>query len=334
MNGSARSDSDDSDLNAEATPEQGLDDRTFQHTPVMRDEIVADFETVPPGFVLDATIGGAGHAHAVLVAWPRLSVVGIDRDPAALEAAGQRLAEFGDRSRLARSRFDQLGAVLDDLEISELSGFLFDLGVSSPQLDWSDRGFSFRNDGPLDMRMDTDGPRTAADFVNEAPQSEISKVLRTNADERFATRIAAAIVANRPIHSTATLAEVVVNAIPAPARRKGGHPAKRTFQALRIEINDELSILAPALDEALDRLMPGGRGLVLTYHSGEDRIVKQVFRERTAQPVPPGLPVDPEPADFVSLRPLSRRPSPAELDHNPRSASARLRGIERRAEAA
>ena len=300
----------------------------------MCDEIVADFAQVPAGAVLDATIGGAGHSHAILGAWGHLTIIGIDRDPAALEAASQRLADHGDRSQLARARFDQLGTVLDDLGVVGLAGFLFDLGVSSPQLDWADRGFSFRNDGPLDMRMDTDAPRSAADLVNEAPQSEIARVLRSNADERFAGRIAAAIVAQRPIHSTAALAEVVVNAIPAAARRKGGHPAKRTFQALRIEINDELTILAPALDEALDRLLPGGRGLVLTYHSGEDKIVKQAFRSRTEEIAPPGIPVDPPPADFVALRPLVRRASSAELEQNPRAASARLRGVERRLVAA
>lgn len=304
--------------------------RPFSHDPVMIGEIVADFASVPAGAVLDATIGGAGHAHAILGTWDHLTVVGIDRDPAALVAARERLHEFGPRAVMARARFDQLGSVLDDLGIDRLSGFLFDLGVSSPQLDWSERGFSFRNDGPLDMRMDPDGPRTAADFVNSASAVEIAKVLSRNADERFASRIAKAIVANRPFRTTAPFAETVVNAIPAAARRTGGHPAKRTFQALRIEINEELSILGPALDAALDRLLPGGRGLVLTYHSGEDRIVKSVFRARTESDVPPGLPISPEPTPFVALRPLARRPSDTETNRNRRAASARLRGVERR----
>lgn len=305
-------------------------DRTFDHEPVMVDEIVASLGEAPVGIVLDATLGGAGHAAAVLDAWDHLDVVGIDRDPEALAAADERLTAYGSRARTVRARFDQLDLVLDDLGVDELAGFLFDLGVSSPQLDWDDRGFSFRNDGPLDMRMDPDGPRSAADFVNGASEQEIASTLQRNADERFARRIARAIVAARPIHTTGELAAVVVAAIPAAARRSGGHPAKRTFQAIRIEVNEELTTLAPALDAAIDRLAPGGRGLVLTYHSGEDRIVKQAFRARTEVLAPPGLPIDPDPADFELLRPAARTPSEAEIAANRRASSARLRGIRRR----
>ncbi len=303
----------------------------FNHRPVMVDEVVSLVAAGPPGDVLDATVGGGGHAEAILQARSDLGIVGLDRDPRALLAAGSRLAPFGDRVRLRRARFDQLAAVLADLGVEDLAGFVFDLGVSSPQLDWPERGFSFRHDGPLDMRMDPDGPRTAADVVNTYPVRELASVLRRYGDERFAPRIAAAIVAARPLHTTARLAEVVVSAIPAAARRTGGHPAKRTFQALRIEVNDELEVLAPALEAALDRLSVGGRGVVLTYHSGEDRIVKDVFRRRSARSGPARLPVEgPEP-DYAVLRPLGRRPQAEEVAANRRAASARLRSIERRA---
>lgn len=306
------------------------DHRAFEHDPVMLAEIVESLGDAPAGVVLDATLGGAGHASAVLRAWDHLSIVGVDRDPQALAVASERLREFGDRAKPVRARFDHLDAVLDDLGVDELAGFLFDLGVSSPQLDWDDRGFSFRHDGPLDMRMDPDGPRSAADFVNDAPEQEIASALRRNADERFAGRIASAIVAARPIATTTELAEVVVNAIPAAARRKGGHPAKRTFQAIRIEINEELTMLAPAIEAAIRRLAPGGRGLVLTYHSGEDKIVKRVIRDRTEVDGPRDLPVAPEPTDFTALRPLARKASTEEVARNRRASSARLRGIERR----
>lgn len=296
----------------------------------MVEDVVDILGQSPAGVVLDATLGGAGHAVAVLDAWDHLEIVGIDRDPEALAVADERLAPYGDRARTARARFDQLDTVLDDLGVDELAGFLFDLGVSSPQLDWSDRGFSFRNEGPLDMRMDPDGPRSAADFVNEAAEKDIADVLQRNGDERFARRIAKAIVTARPIHTTTELSDVVVAAIPAAARRTGGHPAKRTFQAIRIEINEELSMLGPALDAAIDRLAPGGQGLVLTYHSGEDKIVKRAFRSRTEVDTPPGLPVAPEPTEHIALRPLARKASEAEVARNRRASSARLRGIRRR----
>lgn len=304
--------------------------RLFEHEPVMVEDVVDILGQSPAGVVLDATLGGAGHAVAVLDAWDHLEIVGIDRDPEALAVADERLAPYGDRARTARARFDQLDTVLDDLGVDELAGFLFDLGVSSPQLDWSDRGFSFRNEGPLDMRMDPDGPRSAADFVNEAAEKDIADVLQRNGDERFARRIAKAIVTARPIHTTTELSDVVVAAIPAAARRTGGHPAKRTFQAIRIEINEELSMLGPALDAAIDRLAPGGQGLVLTYHSGEDKIVKRAFRSRTEVDTPPGLPVAPEPTEHIALRPLARKASEAEVARNRRASSARLRGIRRR----
>jgi len=313
----------------------------------MVDEIIALVSTVPAGAVLDATVGGGGHAAAILEARADLRLIGLDRDPHALAAATRRLAPFGNRALLRRARFDQLAPVLtgrasggagagsgetatgDAPLADELSAFLFDLGVSSPQLDRAERGFSFRHDGPLDMRMDPDAPLSAAEVVNAYPVPELARVIGRYGDERFAGRIAAAIAAARPITGTARLAEVVVGAIPAAARRTGGHPATRTFQAIRIEVNGELVILGPALEAALDLLAVGGRGMVLTYHSGEDRIVKDVFRRRSTVAVPPRLPVAPPAPPYATLRPLARRPRPEEVEANPRSASARLRSIER-----
>ncbi len=305
----------------------------FDHTPVMVNEIVALVTEIPAGVFVDATLGGAGHAFAILSARPDLSLLGIDRDADALQAAANRLAPIVEddtrRVRLERARFDELPSLLEAAGVDKLSGFLFDLGVSSPQLDRSNRGFSFRNDGPLDMRMDQDSSLSAADVVNESEERELASIIRRNGDERFASRIARGIVAKRPFATTAELAEVVVSSIPAAARRKGGHPAKRTFQALRIHVNDELTILRPALESAVDALGVGGRGLVLTYHSGEDRIVKDVFRGRSTVNIPPGIPVPATEPEFTMLRPLSRRPSDDEIAGNRRAASARLRGIER-----
>lgn len=318
----------------------------------MVDEIIALVSTVPAGAVLDATVGGGGHAAAILEARADLSLIGLDRDPHALAAATRRLAPFGNRALLRRARFDQLGPVLTGTATGgagagsghttadgderaegplaeELSAFLFDLGVSSPQLDRAERGFSFRHDGPLDMRMDPDAPLSAAEVVNAYPVPELTRIIGRYGDERFAGRIAAAIAAARPIVGTARLADVIVGAIPAAARRTGGHPATRTFQAIRIEVNGELVILGPALDAALDLLAVGGRGMVLTYHSGEDRIVKDVFRRRSTAVAPPRLPVAPPAPPYAMIRPLARRPRPEEVEANPRSASARLRSIER-----
>ncbi|MCP5027056.1 MAG: 16S rRNA (cytosine(1402)-N(4))-methyltransferase RsmH [Actinomycetia bacterium] len=304
----------------------------FFHQPVMIDEIVETFGSVPSGWVVDATVGGAGHSAALLGAHPHLSVLGIDRDPRAVESARSRLQSFGPRAEVRHTRFDGLDATLDELGVDEIVGFLFDLGVSSPQLDEGERGFSYRHDGPLDMRMDPDSGPTAGDVVNDYPERDLARLLTQYGDERFAVRVARAIVLARPVHGTAELAELVRSAIPAAARRRGGHPAKRSFQAIRIEVNQELQVLGPALDQALGRLAPGGRGAVLTYHSGEDRIVKQRFRAVTGgdRPPPPrGLPVETEPAPFSLVRPATRTPSETELEANRRAASARLRVIER-----
>ena len=298
----------------------------------MVDEIVAALAPVPPGIAVDCTVGGGGHAAALLTAHPHLRLVGLDRDDAALAAAAETLAPFGDRVTLRRARFDQLTTTLEDLGHENATAVLFDLGVSSPQLDVAERGFSYRQDGPLDMRMDRRQRRTAADVVNGYDEGDLARVLRTYGDERFATRIARAIVAARPLETTTELADVVRDAIPAAARRTGGHPATRTFQAVRIEVNDELTILAGSIDQAIDFLAPGGRCAVLSYHSGEDRVVKSRFHHHATGGVeaPPGLPLPDDVEPSVRLvRAVRKQPKPAEAEANPRARSARLRVVEK-----
>jgi 16S rRNA (cytosine1402-N4)-methyltransferase len=304
----------------------------FDHAPVMRDEIVDTFSTVPTGVVLDATLGGGGHAEAILDSRRDLRLLGLDRDPDALHAATARLDRFGDRVMTHRCRFDELDTALHAHSIDALSGALFDLGVSSPQLDRAERGFSYRNEGPLDMRMDSDAPWSADDVVNGYSEAELTRVIRDHGDERFAVRIARAIVAARPIETTTRLAEVVTSAIPAPARRTGGHPAKRTFQAIRIEVNGELEALPAALDKAIGALVPGGRLAVLSYHSGEDRIAKDRIREAETGgcECPPELPCVCGAVKTVRIvRGVRKRPSPAEQAANRRASSARLRVAEK-----
>jgi 16S rRNA (cytosine1402-N4)-methyltransferase len=305
---------------------------SFEHRPVMVDEVVELLAPVPPGVVIDATVGGGGHAAALLSQLDHITLLGLDRDRDAITAAAERLAPFGDRVTLRQARFDALGQIVEELEHEAITGALFDLGVSSPQVDRAARGFSYRNDGPLDMRMDQDQPRAAADVVNGYDERELARVLREYGDERFATRIARAIVAARPVTSTGELAALVRDAIPAPARRRGGNPAKRTFQALRIEVNGELVALPSALDQAIEHLQPGGRCVVLSYHSGEDRIVKARFRHASTGgcTCPPGLPCSCGAVRTVKeLRPLKRRPRPAEMAANRRAESAILRAVEK-----
>lgn len=314
------------------SPSSGDRRPDFEHRPVMVDEIVDVFTPVPAGVVLDATLGGGGHSEALLDARDDLRVLGIDRDPAALAAAAERLERFGDRVSMQRGRFDALRSAMAAIAERRLSGALFDLGVSSPQLDRAERGFSYRHDGPLDMRMDPDAPWSADDIVNGYDEAELARVIRTHGDERFAHRIARAIVAARPVESTAQLATIVTGAIPAAARRTGGHPAKRTFQAIRIEVNAELDVLPDALDDAIDALAPGGRIAVLSYHSGEDRIVKDRFRAAATGSCtcPPGLPCVCGAVQTVRLvRGVPKRPGDDERRANPRAASARLRVAER-----
>ena len=303
----------------------------FAHAPVMVDEITAIFSTVPAGTVVDATLGGGGHTAALLDSRADLDVLGIDQDVDALGAATARLAPYGDRVRTSRRRFDEFDEALADHAIDQISGALFDLGVSSPQLDRGDRGFSYRHDGPLDMRMDADQSWSADDVVNGYSESDLSRVIRRYGDERFASRIARAICAARPIQTTTELAAVVTAAIPAAARRTGGHPAKRTFQAIRIEVNDELGVLPDALDQAVQATLPGGRIAVLSYHSGEDRIVKDRFAVAAgACDCPDDLPCVCGAIQTVRIvRGLPKRASDGERQRNRRAASARLRVVER-----
>jgi len=303
----------------------------FFHAPVMVAEVVELLAAVPPGVVLDATVGGGGHASAVLGARPDLTLIGLDQDPDAVKAAGATLARFGQRAEVVRARFDRLGEILDQRGVASLSGALFDLGVSSAQLDRPERGFSYRSEGPLDMRMDPALPRSAADIVNTAPEADLTRLLVANGEGRLARRIARAVAAARPLPSTAALARVVADAVPAAARRRG-HPARRVFQALRIAVNEELEVLPVALDAALARLAPRGRCIVLSYHSGEDRLVKERFVAAATGgcTCPPGLPCvcGAEPSARLLNR-GARRPSPEERLANHRAESARLRAVER-----
>jgi len=307
------------------------------HEPVMLNEIVECFATVPAGVVVDATFGLGGHAKAILDTYPSLQILGLDQDADAIANATRMMQDdpsLRGRLNVRRVRFDSLNEVLEELSIKEISGALFDLGVSSPQLDVAERGFSYRLDGPLDMRMDQRSAVSAADVVNSYAESDLAQLIATNADERFARRIARAIVAARPVTSTKHLAEIIVSAIPAPARRTGGHPAKRTFQAIRIEVNKELEILERALQIAIDATTVGGRVAVLTYHSGENRIVKRVFRSAENETNEPkvGSPYVHE--SQLGVRRVRRvriaqYPSEQEQASNRRAKSARLRVVEK-----
>jgi 16S rRNA (cytosine1402-N4)-methyltransferase len=314
-----------------------------QHVPVLADRVTALLAPAlaGPGAVLvDATLGRAGHARAILEACPGLRLIGIDADLAAIDAARELLAPYADRVTLVHARYDEIPAIVAATPGSpQIMGLLFDLGVSSPQLDEAARGFAYAQDAPLDMRMDRTKDGTAADIVNGYPAAELARVLRDYGEERFARRIADAIVRERartPITSTLRLSVIVKDAIPAATRRTGGNPAKRTFQALRIEVNDELGTLRRALPAALGVLAVGGRVVVLAYHSLEDRIVKRELVRLSADQTPRGLPV-PAGASTAQFRLLTRgaeRPDSEEVAGNPRAASARLRAAERIREAA
>jgi 16S rRNA (cytosine1402-N4)-methyltransferase len=307
------------------------------HLPVMLDRVRALLRPAldaTDAVLLDATLGRAGHARALLRDLPRLTVIGIDADRAAIDESARLLAGDLDRVRLVHAGYDRIPAILADLGQSEVQGVLFDLGVSSPQLDDPARGFSYSRDAPLDMRMDRDRIVTAAEVVNTYPAARLARVLRDYGEERFARRIADAVVRERsrePITSTLRLAEIVRNAIPAAVRRSGGHPAKRAFQALRIEVNDELGGLGRAMPAALDAMAVGGRIVVLAYHSLEDRIVKRELTQRSTDMTPLGLPVPVagRRPQFRLLTSGAERPSAGEVAANPRAASARLRAAER-----
>jgi 16S rRNA (cytosine1402-N4)-methyltransferase len=313
-----------------------------RHVPVMLDrvlELLDPVARIPAAVIVDATLGLGGHAAALLARHPDVRLIGIDRDPEALARAAQRLAAHRARITLVHAVYDELPQLLADSGIERIDGVLFDLGVSSLQLDVDDRGFSYSRDTPLDMRMDSTSGRTAGEVVNTYSVVELSRVLRTYGEERFARRIAQAIERERragPITSSARLAELVRDAVPAATRRTGGHPAKRTFQALRIEVNDELGALERALPAAVTALRVGGRAIVLAYQSLEDRIVKRTFAAGAAVTAPVDLPVVPDSAR-PQLRLLTRgaeTATEAEIEDNPRATSVRLRAVERIREAA
>ncbi|GAA4854846.1 16S rRNA (cytosine(1402)-N(4))-methyltransferase RsmH [Saccharopolyspora cebuensis] len=308
-----------------------------RHVPVLLErtlELLAPALSGRPAVVVDATLGMGGHAEALLSAHPELTVVGLDRDPDALRLAGQRLAPFGDRARLVHAVYDEWAEALAGLGLSQVDGALFDLGVSSLQLDEPERGFAYAHDAPLDMRMDPGAPRTAAEVLNTYSAAELARVLRVYGEERFAGKIAAAVVRARekePFERSGRLVDLLYGAVPAASRRTGGHPAKRTFQALRIEVNAELDVLARALPAALDSLAVGGRMVVLSYHSLEDRMVKRVLAERSKSRTPVDLPVE-LPGHGPELKLLTRGAELAgeqEIEANPRAASVRCRAAER-----
>ena len=308
-----------------------------RHVPVLLDRVVALVAPAldHPGSVLvDATLGLGGHAEAVLERCPSARVIGVDRDQHAIDLAGARLAGYGERITLVHAVYDEIPEVLADLGLASVDGVLFDLGVSSMQLDVRERGFAYAEDAPLDMRMDDSTGPTAADVLNHYSERDLARLLRAWGEEKFARQIARAVVrarATAPFDRSARLVDLIRDTIPAPARRTGGHPAKRTFQALRIEVNDELGVLRRAIPGAIDVIGVGGRVVVMSYHSLEDRLVKRAFTARTRSTVPPDLPVVPagyEPALRLVTR-GSEQASPAEVEANPRAASVRLRAVER-----
>jgi 16S rRNA (cytosine1402-N4)-methyltransferase len=321
------------------------DAATFGHVPVLLERCV---ELLTPALtrhsadgsgalLIDATLGAGGHCERFLTELPGLKVIGLDRDPSALEIAGGRLARFADRFTAVRTRYDGIADALIQTgypATGSVDGVLFDLGVSSMQLDRTERGFSYSADAPLDMRMDPDLPLTAAVILNTYDKAALAQILREFGDERFAPRIAGFIVRRReqqPFTTTGELVELLYEAIPAATRRTGGHPAKRTFQALRVAVNAELDSLRSALPAAMDALGIGGRAVVMAYQSLEDRIVKSVFATATASRTPAGLPVELpgyEP-EFGSLIRGAERADADEIERNPRSAAVRLRAVQR-----
>ncbi|HHY36557.1 MAG TPA: 16S rRNA (cytosine(1402)-N(4))-methyltransferase RsmH [Firmicutes bacterium] len=310
----------------------------YVHKPVLLAETIAWLRCIPGGIYIDCTLGGGGHAAAILERIkPGGRLLGIDRDPAALEAARRRLAPYGAMVSFIQGNFRDLAHLIAPLGVQEVDGILFDLGVSSPQLERAERGFSYHQDGPLDMRMDPRQTITAAHLVNELPQEELARILWEYGEERWAARIAQFIVAARKrakLKTTGELVAVIKQAVPAGARKEGPHPARRTFQALRIAVNEELDSLAPALETAVQLLKPGGRLCVISFHSLEDRIVKRTFH-RLAR----GCTCPPEfPACVCGRQPLlevlTRRPvipTAEEVQENPRARSAKLRVAEKRA---
>lgn len=307
------------------------------HVPVLLDrvlDLLSPSLTKPGSVVVDATLGLGGHAEALLTEFPDVHVIGIDRDPVALDRARTRLELFGDRVTYAQAVYDEIGEVVSAAGHDHVAGVLFDLGVSSMQLDVADRGFSYSQDAPLDMRMNPDDELTAALVLNTYSAQDLARVLRNYGEEKFAKRIAEAVVAQReiePFTTSARLVDLIRDSIPQAARRTGGNPAKRTFQALRIEVNDELGALTRALPAALDALEVGGRVVVLAYHSLEDRLTKQAFARVTRSNAPRDLPIVPVEMlpKFKLVTRGSEQAAEAEIAANRRAQSVRLRAVER-----
>ena len=308
-----------------------------RHVPVLADRVLALLAPAlnqPNAVLIDATLGHGGHSELALNAFPELTVIGLDRDLSAIGLSTERLAQFGSRIILVHAVYDQISQVLDQYNLDGAQGILFDLGVSSMQLDQPERGFSYSVDTHLDMRMDQSCGLTAAEVLNTYEPGDLVRILRNFGDEKFAPRIVERVVRERtlePFDRSARLVELIREAIPAAARRTGGNPAKRTFQALRIEVNSELSVLERAIPRAIDSLALGGRIVAMSYQSLEDKIVKRVFTQRSVANVPHGLPVIPESAkpQLSLLTRGSEKATESEIEENPRSASVRLRAAER-----
>ncbi|WP_372509431.1 16S rRNA (cytosine(1402)-N(4))-methyltransferase RsmH [Streptomyces humicola] len=308
-----------------------------RHVPVMLErclDLLAPALAEPGAVVVDATLGLGGHSEALLATFPAARLIAIDRDAAALKLAGERLAPYGERATLVHAVYDELPEVLERLSVPKVQGVLFDLGVSSMQLDEAERGFAYAQDAPLDMRMNQDVGISAAEVLNTYPPGDLVRVLRTYGEEKYARKIVEAIVRERerePFTNSARLVELIRGALPQAAKRTGGNPAKRTFQALRIEVNGELAVLERAIPAAVAALAVHGRIAVLSYHSLEDRLVKQVFAAGASNTAPPGLPVVPERYQ-PRLKLLTRGaelPTDEEVAANRRAAPARLRAAER-----
>lgn len=309
----------------------------FEHEPVLLSEVIDNLEIKENGIYVDCTIGGAGHSKKIA---QRLSaegqLIGVDQDQAAIEAASENLSNTDPEVKLIRDNYSNLNTILRDLEITAVDGFLFDLGVSSHQLDEPERGFSYRYEAPLDMRMDQRQEQTAADIVNEYSQEQLTEIIGEYGEENWAQRIAGFIVEERKeerIETTLELVEVIKNAIPASARRSGGHPAKRTFQALRIAVNNELEIIETAIKDAVNSLKVGGRICIISFHSLEDRIVKHTFKDLARDCIcPPKMPVCgcDEEAEIKIITKSAVTASEEELEENYRARSAKLRVAEKK----
>ena len=311
----------------------------FKHIPIMLNQVIEGLDIKPDGIYVDGTLGGGGHSYEIA---KRLvndgKLIGIDQDEAAIKAAGARLSEFSDRVTIVRSNYAQMVSVLQSLGIEQVDGILLDLGVSSHQLDNAERGFSYMEDAPLDMRMDRRQEKTARDIVNYYSQAELTRIIREYGEDKFAAKIAAKIMAsreNKPIETTGELAEIIKSAIPMKYRLTGGHPAKRTFQAIRIELNRELGVLEESIEGMLDILSDGGRMAVITFHSLEDRIVKTAFRKAESPcSCPSDFPIcvcgKKSKGFVVSRKPVV--PSDEEMERNPRAKSSKLRIFVRKRE--